>query len=91
MARTTAIPKSAVAIENGTFFVEDEVPTGAIDGSNKTYTLVSAPAPVTSLEVRVQGQTQILTDDYTLSGSTLTMVVAWPTGTKIRVDYHVKP
>jgi len=91
MARTTAVPKSAVAIEAGTYFVEDEIPTGAINGTNKIFTLVSAPAPVTSLEVRIQGQIQTLTTDYSLSGSTLTMVVAWPAGTILRVDYHVKP
>lgn len=91
MARTTAVPKSAQAIEAGTYFVEDEIPTGSLNGSNKSFTLVSAPNPASSLEVRVQGQIQTLTTDYTLSGSTLTMVVAWPTGTILRVDYHVKP
>ena len=91
MARTTAVPKSAQAIEAGTYFVEDETPTGSLNSSNKTFTLVSAPAPVGSLEVRVNGQIQILTTDYTLSGSTLTLVAAWPSGTYLRVDYHLKP
>ena len=91
MARIATIPPSAQAIEAGTYFVEDEIPTGAINGVNKAFTLAGSPNPVTSLGVRVNGQVQVLTTDYTLTGDALTMVVAWPTGTFIRVDYHLKP
>ena len=79
------------AMEAGTFFVENETPTGSVNGSNKSFTLAHNPNPDSSLEVLVNGQVQVLTSDYTLSGDTLTMVVAWPTGTIIRVNYRVKP
>ncbi len=79
------------ALEDGTFFVEDETPTGSINGSNKTFTLANTPAPVSSLEVRINGQVLVLTADYSLSGDTLTTIVAFPTGSALRVDYRVTP
>ena len=68
-------------------FIDDETPTGTINGSNQTFTLTYTPSPATSLKVYVNGQRQVLTTDYTLSGSTITMVYALPTGTALRVDY----
>ena len=79
------------AIEDETFFVEDETPTGTIDGSNTSFTLAGTPAPTNSLEVRVNGMVMTLTEDYTLSGDTLTLGTAPPTGSILRVDYRVTP
>jgi len=69
-------------------FVDAETPTGAINGSNKTFILAHTPNPVTSLKVFVNGIRQELTTHYTLSGQTLTMVRAYPTGTNIKVEYR---
>lgn len=80
-----------VAMENGTFFVTNETPTGAVNGVNTVYTLASDPNPDSSFELEVNGLEQILTDDYILSGSTVTTTIAWPTGTKLRCNYRVEP
>lgn len=90
MARTGISP-SAQAIDSDEFFVKGETPIGAINGSNKTFTLAYNPNLDASLEVFVNGQKQKLTTDYTLSGDTLTMVAAWRIGTIIEVNYHRKP
>ncbi len=78
-------------LEDGTLFVSDETPTGSIDGANTSFTLAGSPNPATSLEVFFNGQLQALSDDYSLSGTTLTLVVAIPTGTTLRVNYRVEP
>jgi len=79
------------SIEDGSFFVEGETPTGAINGSNKSFTLDFTPAPASSLEVVLNTATKTLTTDYSLSGDTLTLVVAPRTGMTLRVSYHVTP
>jgi len=68
-------------------FVDNETPTGAINGSNKTFTLAYTPNPATSLKVYRNGIRQELTTHYTLSGKTLTTVTALPSGTNLKVDY----
>ncbi len=90
MARRTVSP-SAEAIDNDVFFIEGEIPVGAINGVNKTFTLAYNPNPDSSLEVFVNGQKQKLGLDYSLSGDTLTMTYAWEAGTVIEVNYHRKP
>lgn len=89
MARTT---KSAYVqkMEDGTFWVE-ETPVGSINGSNKTFTLSYAPNPVSSVELEVNGQTVVYTDDFTISSDILTTVAAYPTGTILRIRYRVEP
>ena len=78
-------------MEDGTYFVESETPTGSVNGSNQTFTLAGTPNPATSLEVFINGQKIVLTTDYTLSGDTLTMGYAYPSGTAIRCNYRVTP
>ena len=90
MARVN-VSDVVTAIEDDTFFVKGETPVGAINGSNKTFTLAYNPNTDDTLEVFVNGQKQKLTTDYTLSGDTLTMVAAWRTGTVLEVNYHRKP
>ncbi len=68
--------------------VDDEVPTGLINGSNTAYTLSQTPSPAASLKVYQNGTKRTLTTDYTLSGSTLTFVVAPESGDIITVDYR---
>lgn len=53
-------------------FIYNETPSGAIDGSNAVFTLTNPPAPVSSLELYLNGQFQTQGYDYTLSGSTIT-------------------
>ena len=90
MARTGVSP-SAQAIDLDAFFVFQETPVVAINGSNKTFTLAYDPNLDASLEVFINGQRQTLTTDYSLSADTLTLVRAWRTGTELRVNYHRKP
>ena len=78
-------------MEDGTYFVENETPTGSINGSNTTFTLAGNPNPDGSLEVFVNGQKMAVTEDYTLSTDTLTTLVAYPTGVILRVNYRVRP
>lgn len=54
-------------------FADFEVPSGLINSANKVYTLVNAPSPAASLDLRVNGQTVIGGGvDYTLAGLTIT-------------------
>jgi len=80
------------AIAGGTYFVENETPTGVIDGENTTFTLSFAPNPTTSLKVYLNGQRFKNTGtDYTLLETTLTMTTAPDVGSILTVDYHVSP
>lgn len=68
---------------------EQEVPSGAIDGSNVTFTLTYTPNPTNSLQVYLDGSLQIRGggEDYTQSGTTLTFNTAPATGQKLIVVY----
>jgi len=92
MARK-AKSKIVSALEDGTYFVENETPTGSINGSNTTFTLAGNPNPDSSLEVWVNGQKLKLTTDYSLSGDTLTMVRAYASAEvdSFYVNYRLKP
>jgi hypothetical protein len=59
-------------------FVDGEVPGGAIDGVNATFTLVAAPNPAASLQIFKNGllQTAGASADYVLSGSSITFNTA---------------
>ena len=71
------------------FFVDDEVPAGTINGTNKDFTINNTPSPATSLRVFVNGQKMTLTEDYTYTNQTITFVTAPPTTSVITVDYRV--
>ena len=74
------------AVKN--FTTDGEVPSGLVNGSNVTFTLASTPDPnsvvvyLNGMRLKVGGS-----NDYTLSGLTLTFVLAPKTGDKILVDY----
>lgn len=80
---------SADAVKlDGSWFIANETPTGAINGSNVTFTLANTPFTGT-VQVYLNG---ILQDpgagnDYTISAGTITMLSAPLTGDKIRVHY----
>ena len=77
-------------MEIGEFWIE-ETPTGAINGSNKTFTLSDSPNPTTSLELEINGQAVTGVGVYSLSGDTITMVNAWRTGTTIYARFRTEP
>lgn len=70
-------------------FVTREVPSGAIDGSNATYTLANTPTSG-SEEVFLNGQLLSVGAgaDYTISTNTITMASAPLTGERILVNYR---
>ena len=68
-------------------FVHDETPTGSVNGSNTSFTTANAPVAGT-LIVHEGGVRKLLTTDFTLSGSTITMTYAPPNGSYLRVDYR---
>lgn len=53
-------------------FVDGEIPTGSIDGSNSAFTLSQAPNPVSGLLLYRNGLLQKRTLDYNIAGSTIT-------------------
>jgi len=70
-------------------FVYKETPTGAINGANATFTLANTPIAGTE-ELYLNGLQQIVGggEDYTISGATITMLIAPLTGEKIRASYQ---
>lgn len=69
-------------------FIIGETPTGAVNGSNTTFTLAQSPRPGTVMlyvgGIRMTGGGE----DYTISGLTITTNTAPPSGAIIRVDYE---
>ncbi len=68
--------------------ISNEVPSGAIDGVNVTFTLAFTPV-VGSVRVRLNGLGQVVgvSNDYTISGSVITYNTAPVTGDSLEVDY----
>lgn len=89
---TTAITflqlPSAAGLLNSNF-VSKEVPSGAINGVNATFTLANVPVSG-SEEVYLNGQLQVpgAAEDYTISGAAITFVTAPLAGESIRVSYR---
>lgn len=80
------------AIAAGTYFVENEVPTGTVNGSNAAFTLAGTPNPAASLEVYVNGvHMKSGGEDFSLSGSTITFTVAPATGSLLLASYRISP
>lgn len=80
-------------------FVGGETPTGTINGTNKTFTLANTPNGGIFLSLTPSGgQPQLLNnvpqtsslepEDYNISGSTITFLVAPPTGSTIYANYY---
>lgn len=89
---TTAITWQALPTSPGllsTNFVDKEVPSGSINGSNVTFTL--ANTPVAGSEHLYYWGTLMESGagtDYTISGGTITMLFAPETGAKMRCSYR---
>ena len=57
-------------------FSDGETPSGTINGSNTTFTLVNAPSPGASLDLFLNGLLMKQATDYTLSGNTINFLTA---------------
>ena len=68
-------------------FVDGEVPSGVIDGANKTFTLAHAPA-IASLHLYQNGLRQTPATHYGIAGNTITFVTPPPLGATILADYR---
>jgi hypothetical protein len=55
-------------------FVDAEVPSGPINGSNTSFTLPNVPVPVTSVELFRNGLLLQQSNDYTIAGNTITFL-----------------
>lgn len=66
-----------------------EVPTGTIDGANKTFSLSVSPSPTSTLMLFVNGVllTQGAGADYTLSGTTITLTIAPRVNSNLAATY----
>lgn len=69
-------------------YMTKETPAGAVNGVNTTFTLAFTPEPGTE-QVYLNGllQSPGATEDYTISGATITFSSAPVAGDKIRVSY----
>lgn len=92
---TTVNNTSSTGFVKYTDFVENELPTGAINGSNTSFTLANTPATckssVSSLDLYLNG---VLLqpgagNDYTLSSATITALLIPQTGDKLTACYMV--
>ncbi len=70
-------------------FVDNETPTGTVDGVNAVFTLANTPI-VNSEHLFLNGIRQLKgsNKDYTISGATVTFVAAPLTGDILLVDYR---
>lgn len=70
-------------------FVDKEIPTGSINGSNTAFTLANTPVSG-SEHVYLNGvlQESGAGNDYTISGNSITFTTAPLTGEKLRVSYR---
>jgi len=82
-----AIPSTAGLTNSN--FVDKEVPSGSINGSNTAFTLANTPV-AGSEHVYLNGQLQVsgAGNDYTISGTSITYLTAPETGDTLVVSYR---
>lgn len=68
-------------------FADEETPSGTIDGTNLTFTLANTPISG-SVKLYLRGLRLKRGDDYTISGTTITMIIAPLTGDNLLADYR---
>lgn len=88
VSNTGAVTLNAATVMKPGNYVTRETPSGAVNGSNTTYTLANTPVAGTE-HLYLNGilQEPGAGNDYTISGGTITYLVAPITGDKIRVSY----
>jgi hypothetical protein len=57
-------------------FADNETPSGAMDGTNPTFTLLFAPTPIESLRLYYDGIEQLQGADISVTGNTITFLRA---------------
>lgn len=67
--------------------VDDETPTNTGDDLN--FTIAHIPSPASSLKVYRNGQRLRITEDYTFSGQTITLLIAKLSGEVLLCDYRI--
>lgn len=74
----------------GANFVDLETPSGSINGSNTSFSLANTPSPASSVHLYLNGLLQEAGagNDFTLSGSTITMLTAPISGDKLLCSYR---
>lgn len=82
----TGVLTCGSTIQRTAGFVHEEVPTGAINGSNTAFTLENTPI-AGSVKVYLNGLREKLTTNFTVSGSTITMLTPPSTGDIMVVEY----
>jgi hypothetical protein len=72
-------------------FIDNETPTGAIDGVNATFNLATNPNPTNSLSLTKNGQILYVGVGYTLAGSTITFQSGYipQSGDLLRAWYRI--
>jgi hypothetical protein len=67
----------------------NEVPSGAVDGTNMTFNLTFSPVPSSALMFFINGvkQRQGSDSDYTLSGHVVTLLTNYRSGSNIDATY----
>ena len=68
-------------------FVNDESPVNS--GDNLNFTIAHNPSPVNSLKLYRSGARQRITEDFTFSGRTITLINPLVTGEVLLVDYMI--
>lgn len=88
------IATNSLAIFDGTNWTsvtqggsQAEAPTGAVNGSNRNYTLSFSPEPVTTFQLFLNGVLQLPSLNYTLSGTNISMNIAPTTGSTLYAMY----
>lgn len=72
------------------FILDPYIPSGTINGSNTDFVLLKTPNPTASLKVWLGGALQSLTDDYTISGKTITLTSKTPqTNEILKVEHRI--
>lgn len=54
--------------------VDEEVPSGSLDGINTVFTLANEPSPASSLQLYINGLRMHSGVDFTLTGNTITLI-----------------
>lgn len=70
----------------GVTFVDNEIPSGTINGVNGTFTLAHPPG--TTLHLYLNGLRLTVSIDYTITSSTITMSTIPYTGDTLIADYR---
>ena len=86
MTRITPISLSGIGSNS---FISNEVVSGTIDGSNTSFTLANTPVSG-SLQLYLNGQLLQVgaSNDYTISGTTITMLLAPLSGSVLLATYQ---